>query len=229
MTTYAELTTQILDYTETTTDVLTSTRTDDFIEHTENRILREADIDAFKSHQYSALTSSNPFLSLPGASGIGATPTSLATIRTVHIYPASGTATRDFLEQRDISFMNEYWPVRTSTGTPKYWSWWDEDTIYVAPTPDAAYNIEIGITRLPTRLSSSNTTSWLGNNAPIALLYGCLAEAFKFLKGPAEMLQLYEQSYQRAIQELMIEQQGRHRRDEYMHGALRTPLQSHNP
>jgi len=223
MTTYAELTTQILSYTETSTDVLTSTITDDFIEHTENRILREADLDAFKSHQYSTLTADNPFLSLPGASGIGATPTSLATIRTVHIYPASGTATRDFLEQRDISFMNEYWPVRTSTGTPKYWSWWDEDTIYVAPTPDSAYNIEVGITRLPTRLSSSNTTSWLGNNAPIALLYGCLAEAFKFLKGPAEMLQLYEQSYQRAVQELMIEQQGRHRRDEYMHGELKVP------
>ena len=221
MTTYAELTTQILDYTETTTDVLTSTRTDDFIEHTENRILREADLDAFKSHQYAALTSSSPFLSLPG--GTDPDPTSLATIRTVHIWPASGTATRDFLEQRDISFMNEYWPVRTSTSTPKYWAWWDENSIYLAPTPDAAYNIEVGITRLPTRLSSSNTTTWLGNNAPSALLYGCLAEAFKFLKGPAEMLQLYEQSYQRALQELVIEQQGRHRRDEYMHGELKIP------
>ncbi len=227
MTTYAELTQQILDYTETSTDVLTSTRTDDFIEHTENRILRDVDLDAFKSHQYSTLTADNPFLSLPG--GSAPTPTSLATIRTVHIWPASGTATRTFLEQRDVSFMNEYWPVRTSTGTPKYWAWWDENTIYLAPTPDAAYNIELGIIRLPTRLSSSNTTSWLGNNAPVALLYGSLAEAFKFLKGPAEMLQLYEQSYQRAVQELMIEQQGRHRRDEYMHGALRTPLQSHNP
>ena len=185
MTTYAELTQQILDYTEVSTDVLTSTRTDDFIEHTENRILREVDIDAFKSHQNTTLTSSKPFLSLPG--GSTSDPTSLATIRSVHIYPASGTATRTFLEQRDISFMNEYWPTRTSTGTPKYWAWWDEDTIYVAPTPDAAYNIEVGITRLPTRLSSSNTTSWLGNNAPIALLYGCLAEAFKFLKGPAEI------------------------------------------
>ena len=227
MTTYAELTTQIIDYTETSTDVLTSTRTDDFIEHTENRILREADLDAFKSHQYTTVTADNPFVSLPG--GSDPDPTSLATIRTVHIYPASGTATRDFLEQRDISFMNEYWPVRTSTGTPKYWAWWDENTIYLAPTPSSALYVELGITRLPTRLSSSNTTSWLGNNAPVALLYGCLAEAFKFLKGPAEMLQLYEQSYQRAIQELMIEQQGRHRRDEYMHGALRTPLQSHNP
>ena len=221
MTTYAELTTQILNYTETSTDVLSSTITDDFIEHTENRILREADLDAFKSHQYTTVTADNPFVSLPGGSAPDLT--SLATIRTVHIYPASGTATRTFLEQRDISFMNEYWPTRTTTGTPKYWSWWDHNSLYVAPTPDAAYNVEVGITRLPTRLSSSNTTSWLGNNAPIALLYGCLAEAFKFLKGPAEMLQLYEQSYQRAIQELMLEQQGRHRRDEYMHGELKIP------
>jgi len=226
MTTYAELTTQILDYTETSTDVLTSTRTNDFIEHTENRLLRDLDLDAFKSHQNSTLTADTPFLSLPG--GTTPEPTSLATIRTVMVY-ASTSSARDFLEQRDISFMNEYWPIRTSTGTPKYWAWWDENTIYLAPTPSSALYVELGITRLPTRLSSSNTTSWLGNNAPIALLYGCLAEAFKFLKGPAEMLQLYEQSYQRAIQELMIEQQGRHRRDEYMHGALRTPLQSHNP
>ena len=223
MTTYAELTTQILNYTETSTDVLTSTITDDFIEHTENRVLREADLDVFKSHQSSTLTASNPFVSLPG--GSSPDPTSLSTIRTVHIWPASGTATRTFLEQKDLSYMNEYWPNRTSTSTPKYWSWWDHNTIYVAPTPDSAYNVELGITRLPTRLSSSNTTSWLGNNAPALLLYGCLAEAFKFLKGPAEMLQLYEQSYQRAIQGLAIEQSGKHRRDEYMQGELRIPLQ----
>ncbi len=223
MTTYAELTQQILDYTETSTDVLTSTRTDDFIEHTENRILRDVDIDAFRSHQASTVTSSNPFVSLPG--GSSPDPTSLATIRSVHIWPASGAATRTFLERKDLTYLNEYWPNRTSTGTPKYWAWWDHNTIYVAPTPDAADNIELGITRLPTRLSSSNTTSWLGNNAPAALLYGSLAEAFKFLKGPAEMLQLYEQSYLRAIQALAIEQSGKHRRDEYMEGELKIPLQ----
>ena len=225
--TYAELTTQILNYTEVSTSVLSSTITDDFIEHTENRIFRDVDLDVFKSHQTANLVTSNAFLSLPG--GATPTPTSLGTVRTFQIYPASGTPTRTFLEQRDISFMNEYWPDRTSTGTPRYWAWWDHNSIYVAPTPDSAYNVELGITRLPTRLSSSNATSWLGNNAPALLLYGCLAEAFKFLKGPAEMLQLYEQSYQRALQELVIEQQGRHRRDEYMHGALRTPLQSQNP
>ena len=226
-TTYSELTQQILDYTETSSDVLTSTITNDFIEHAENRIFRDVDIDVFKSHQSANLTASNPFLSLPG--GSRPEPTSLGTVRTMQIFAPSGTPTRSFLEQRDVSYMNEYWPDRTATAEPRYWAWWDHNTIYVAPTPDLAYNVELGITRLPTRLSSSNSTSWLGDNAPALLLYGCLAEAFKFLKGPAQMLQIYEQSYQRALQELVIEQQGRHRRDEYMHGALRTPLQSQNP
>ena len=225
--TYSELTQQILDYTEVSTDVLSSTVTNDFIEHAENRIFRDVDIDVFKSHQTANLTASNPFLSLPG--GSRPEPTSLGTVRTMQIFAPSGTPTRSFLEQRDVSYMNEYWPDRTATAEPRYWAWWDHNTIYVAPTPDLAYNVELGITRLPTRLSSANSTSWLGDNAPALLLYGCLAEAFKFLKGPAQMLQIYEQSYQRALQELVIEQQGRHRRDEYMHGALRTPLQSKNP
>ena len=125
--------------------------------------------------------------------------------------------------------MNEYWPTRTSTGTPKYWSWWDHNSLYVAPTPDAAYNVEVGITRLPTRLSSSNTTSWLGDNAPQALLYGCLAEAFKFLKGPAEMLQLYQQSFETSLQEVAAQQMGRGKRDQYMSGVIRVPRPSIQP
>ena len=227
MTTYAELTQQILDYTEVSTDVLTSTITNDFIEHAENRIFRDVDLDVFKSNQSANLTTSNAFVSLPG----GGAPTleSLGTIRTMHIFPASGTPTRTSLEQRDVSFITEYAPDRTSTATPVYWAWWDHNSLIVAPTPDSAYNVELGITRLPTRLSSTNNETWRSTNAQAAMWYGCLAEAFKYLKGPAEMLQLYEQSYQRAVQELAMEQQGRHRRDEYMHGALRTPIKSMNP
>tara|TARA_R110000824_G_scaffold146024_5_gene314672 strand:+ start:943 stop:1626 length:684 start_codon:yes stop_codon:yes gene_type:complete len=227
MTTYAELTQQILDYTEVGSDVLTSTITNDFIEHVENRLFREVDLDVFKSNQSANLASSNPFLSLPG--GSTPTPESLGTIRTMQIFPASGTPTRTSLEQRDVSFITEYAPDRTATGTPVYWAWWDHNSLIVAPTPDSAYNVELGITRLPTRLSSTNTETWLSTNAQSAMLYGCLAEAFKYLKGPAEMLQINEQSYQRAVQELAMEQQGRHRRDEYMHGALRTPIKSMNP
>jgi hypothetical protein len=87
--TYSELTTQILNYTEVSTDVLSSTITNDFIEHTENRIFRDIDLDVFKSHQTANLVTSSPFLSLPG--GTTPTPTSLGTVRTFQIYPASGT------------------------------------------------------------------------------------------------------------------------------------------
>ena len=227
MTTFTELQTQIRSYTEVDSGVLSDTIVNDFIEHTENRILRDIDLSVFHSQQYSNLTTSSPFLTLPG--GSTQTPESFILIRSVHIYPASGTAVRDFLEQRDLTFMNEYWPNRTSTGTPKYWSNWDFNTIYLAPTPDSAYNVELGISRLPSRLSSSNSTTWVGNNAPTLLLYGCLVEAFKYLKGPVEMLQLYEQSYQKALQELGVEQQGRRSRDEYMHGVPRIPIESPNP
>ena len=227
MTTYAELTQQILDYTEVSTDVLTSTRTNDFIEHVENRILREADLDAFKSHQSANLTTDNAFLSLPG--GTSPDPTSLATIRTVHIWPASGTATRTFLEQRDISYMNEYWPNRTSTGEPKYYSMWDQNTIYLAPTPNHAYNIELALNRNETGLSSTTATTWISVNAPQVLLYACLVEAFKFLKGPYDLLAQYEKAYQEAVQRLAIEQQGRRRRDEYQDGVIRLPLPSQQP
>jgi len=226
MATYSELTQQILDYTEVSTDVLSSTRTDDIIKRTENRIARDVDLDVFRSYQNSTLTASSPFLTLPG----GANPKveSIIGVRSVQI-ASSSTTPRTNLEMKDISFMNEYWPDRDETGTPRYWSWWDFNTLYVAPTPSSALYIELALTKMPTRLSSSNANTWIGDNIPEPLLYGCLAEAFKFLKGPAEMLQTYEQSYVTSMQQVSAEWQGRHRRDEYKNGVLRVPLQSTNP
>ena len=226
MTTYAELTTQILNYTEVTTDVLSSTITNDIIKRTENRIARDVDLDVFRSYQNSSLTSDSPFLTLPG----GANPKveSIIGVRSVQI-ASSSTDSRTNLEMKDISYMNEYWPDRDETGTPRYWSWWDFNTLYVAPTPSSALYVELALTKMPTILSSSNANTWIGDNIPEPLLYGCLAEAFKFLKGPAEMLQMYEQSYIATMQQVSAEWQGRHRRDEYKDGVLRVPLQSTNP
>ena len=221
------LKTQIKSYTETDSNVLSDTIVNDFIEHTENKILRDLDLPVFRSYQFSNFTTGNGFITLPG--GANTIPTQFSVIRSVMIYPASGTGDRIYLQQKDVTFMDEFHPDRTSTGTPKYYCQWDHNTIYVVPTPSADFKVEVGLIKLPDRMTSSNSNTWLGDNAPALMLYGCLIEAFKFLKGPAEMLQLYEQSYQRALQELVIEQQGRHRRDEYMHGALRTPLQSQNP
>lgn len=224
MTTYSELVDQIRAYTETDSNVLTTTIVNDFISNAENRIFREVDLDAFRSYQYASLTASNAFVSLPGT-GIS----DFALIRSVQIYGQTLGNSRNKLEQKDVTFMNEYWPDRTATSTPLYYANWKAGNIYLAPTPDVAYNIEVALNKLPTGLSSTNTTTWVSTNAPRTLLYACLCEAFKFLKGPYDLLGQYEQGYANALQDLSIEQQGRGRRDEYMDGVLRTPLKSQQP
>ena len=224
MTTYTELVDQIRDYTETTSDVLTTTVVNDFIEHAEKRIFRDVDLDIFRSYQFATLTQGNPFVSLPGANT-----GDLAFVRSAQIYTAGGNPVREYLEQKDITFMNQYWPNRDSESKPKYYAMWDQDTIYLAPTPNSAYNIELALNKQETGLSSSNATSWVSTNAPKVLLYAALCEAFRFLKGPDNMLQYYEQGYQQALQGLQIEQQGRRRRDEYYDGVLRFPLDSKQP
>ena len=229
MTTYAQLTQQILDYTETDTNVLTSTITDDFIEHAEMKLYRELDLDVYKKNATATLTSGTPFVTLPGS-----IPTNFSAIRFVTIYSSSGSlggltdSERRILQKKDASFLSEYWPNRTSTGIPKYYANYDEDSIMVAPTPNAAYTIDIEYNTLPTGLSSSNTTTWISNNAPTALLYACLLEAFKFLKGPADMLMMYDASYKNAVKTLATEQMGQKRREEYRDGIVRLPIPSAN-
>ena len=223
MTTYSELVTQIRDYTETDSSVLTDIIVNDFIEHAEKRIFRDVDLDIYRSYQYATLTQGVPFVSLPGAN-LG----QLAFIRSAQIYDAANPI-RYYLYQKDITFMNEYWPNRDTTAQSKYYAMWDQDTIYLAPTPNTAYNIELALNKQEDGLSSSNTSNWVSTNAPKVLLYAALCEAFRFLKGPDNMLQYYEQGYKQALQGLQLEQQGRRRRDEYYDGVLRLPLDSKQP
>ena len=226
MTTYSALVDQIKNYTETSSDVLTTTVVNDFILQAELRIFREVDLDCFRSYQFTTLSVGNEFIVLPGD-----TPSTMSFVRTASIYPTAGTDAnvRSYLLQKDISYMTEYWPNRTTQGKPKYYAMWDQNTLYVAPTPDSAYKIELALNRNETGLSTANTTTWVSQNAPQVLLYACLIEAFKYLKGPYDLLAQYEKSYQEAVQRLAIEQQGRRRRDEYQDGVIRLPLPSQNP
>jgi hypothetical protein len=128
-----------------------------------------------------------------------------------------------------MTFINEYIPDRTSTGTPKYYAMFDQNTMLVAPTPSSNVNVELGYFRRVAQLSSANTTTWLSTNAPEVLLYACLVEAYSYLKGPDNLLGYFENSYKRAVQGLGIEQQGRSRRDEFRDGEIRIKLKSESP
>lgn len=215
--TYDELVTNIRNYTEVNANVFTNAVINTFITMAENQILREIDLDVFKVEATTNMTSGNKFLSAPS---------DILTHRYMMITSGSNQI---FLDFRDTSFMKEYWPNGSTTGTPKYYSVWDQNTFYVAPTPNANFVVELGYIYRPAQLSSTNTTTWISNNAPEALLYACLIQAYSYTKGPDNMLQYFTNSYRQAIQGLGIEQQGRRRRDEYRDGMIRLPLKSESP
>ena len=215
---YSELLTNVRNYTEVGSDVLSDSVLDVFIQNIENRIQREIDIDAFRKFQFSSFTIGSPFITMPD---------DFAFERAVQIKDQV-TGDRTWLEQRDTTFIDEYNKDRSDTGTPKYYANWDQNTMIFAPTPDAAYEIELWYNKTPDRLSSSNTTTWLSTNAPEVLIYGTTAEAFSYLKNPP-YVQLYEQKYAQAVQNLAQTQMGRKRRDEYGNGVLRIPMKSVTP
>jgi len=233
MSTYAELKQQVLDYCETDSAVLTDTILNDIIEHAEHRIFRSIELDNQKEYLNGSTAANNRFVLLPGYSTTDVTkPTisDIASIRYVTLYTDSGTKERHELVRVDVDFLNEYYPTPEvgSSAKPRYYSTWDMGQIAIAPTPNAVYKFEIGILKKPTGLGSSNTSTWVSVNAPRVILYACLVETFKFLKAPQDQ-QVYEASYQEAVQELAQEQLGKKRRDEYRDGSLRIPIPSQNP
>ena len=215
---YSELLTNVRNYTEVGSEVLSDSIIDIFIENVENKIQRELDLDAFRKFQFSSFTIGSPFITVPD---------DFAFERGVQIKDQI-TGDRTWLEQRDTTFIDEYNKDRSDTGTPKYYANWDQNTIMVAPTPDAAYEIELWYNKTPDHLSSTTTTTWLSTNAPEVLIYGTVSEAFSYLKNPP-YVQLYEQKYAQAVQNLAQTQMGRKRRDEYADGVLRIPLRSVDP
>ena len=212
--TYAELVDKIRNYTEVTSTVLTDAIINGFIEDAEWRILREVDMDANRRYKTAQFITSTRFIDVPADALV---------IRSAQITDSSGvgaSTNRDFLQYRDTSFMSEFNPTG-ATGVPKYYSWWDKEKIVVAPTPNATYTIQLNYILKDPGLSSTNTTTYLSLYFPNGLLYACLIEAFSFLKGPNDLLQLYEGKYKQVVEGFSIEQMGRRRRDEYQSGVPR--------
>jgi hypothetical protein len=215
--TYNELVTNIRNYTEVDANVFSDSVINTFITLAENKILRDIDLDVFKIESSANMTSGNKFLTAP---------TDILTHRYMMITVAGEQI---FLDFRDTSFMKEYWPDGTATGVPKYYSVWDQNTFYIAPTPAQAYAVELGYIYRPAQLSPATPTTWISTNAPEALFYACLIQAYSYTKGPPDMLAYFTNSYREALEGLGIEQQGRRRRDEYRDGMVRIKVRSESP
>ena len=205
---YTALTTAIHTYTESQETAFVA-NDDLIIELAEKKIYRAADLNVARKYATSTITVADPFVTLP---------TDVVVIRSVQLIDTltnPGTTTREFLLQKDPSFMDDFTGDRTDSGTPRYYAHYNDTTVMVAPNPDQAYTLEIAYTYRPAQIASGNTTTWLGDNAPDVLLYGCLLEASRFLKEEPDIFQMYEKSYAEAFQGLVMEENLRNRTDSY--------------
>jgi len=225
--TYATLTAAILTYTEVSSTVLTSTITNQIIDNAETRILRDVPIDAYRK-----ITQDNLVLNQEHAN----VPAGALFVRGVQVADSTAAFNNPiWLEKKDVTFLDEFNGSR-ATGRPKFFAMKGGETgntsttsgaILLSPIPDTTYVFKVHYNAMPTKLeASSNETSFISLNFPNGLLYCCLSEAYSYLKGPMDMLQLYEGKYNKEVQMFAGEQIGRKRRDDYTDGTVRIPVQS---
>jgi hypothetical protein len=230
---YSTLITQIRNYTEVDSNVLTADQLENIILNAQYRIMRDAPIDADRKQESGNLVTGQETINTPGG---------CLFIRGIQVYDSTSAITGNnrYLEKKDITYLQEYVPSTESAkrGQPKYYAMFggatgDSDTnsgrIMFAPVPDTTYKFRVHFNKMPATLESGNTTNYISLNFPNGLLYCCLAETYAFLKGPQDMLTLYENKYKQELDKFGVEQLGRRRRDDYTDGAVRITIPSTNP
>ena len=230
---YTGLVTNIRNYTEVDSNVLTTDVLENIILNAQYRIFRDIPIDADRKIGTGNFTANTGTVTVPAGAVF---------VRAVQVYTATGstrTGNNTYLQKKDVTFLEEYIAATTSTGTPKYYAMLDtgatgesssnSGSIIVSPTPSDTFGYKIHYNAAPATLETGNITNYISMNFPNGLLYCCLAETYAYLKGPADMLQLYEQKYKEEAQKFALEQTGRRRRDDYTDGTIRTKIDSASP
>ena len=198
----------IQDYTENSETTFVN-NLDNIIKNTEERILKLVDLDYFRANANANLTTGNKYLSTP-----------VDYLSSFSFAYTNSAGDQVFLLQKDVNFVQEFWPDDTETGLPKYYAQFDIDNFIVAPTPNDNFNVELHYFYRPASITSSAGTSWLGENAPDVLLYGCLVEAYTFMKGDADMMNMYAQRFTEALSRLKNYGEGLENTDAYRTGLV---------
>ena len=171
----SDLQTDIRNYTEVGDNVFTDAVLKNIIINAENTISRSIDTDQDRFYATSSLIIGNRYVTIPS---------DLRAIRYVQLTDSNGN--QFFLEQRDTSFMAEFYaePGTAAVDIPKYYGNWDEEFWLVAPTPDKTYEITLSYNKQPTSITIDTAGTYLSNKYQDLLLYASLVNAYGYLKGP---------------------------------------------
>jgi hypothetical protein len=233
--TYTELVAAIQTYTEnnfptiTLADSSTVTSTQQinrFIEQAEQRIYNSVQFPSLRKNATGVTTASNKYISCPDDFLASY---SLAIINTDGSY--------EYLLNKDVNFIRQAYPIPTDTGLPKYYALFgpavsstgitNELTFIVGPTPDAVYSVELHYYYFPQSITTAGTT-WLGDNFDTVLLYGCLVEAYGYMKGENDLMVMYDTKYKEALALAKRLGDGLERSDAYRSGQFRMPALPQN-
>ena len=241
--TLSALEADVRSYTEVSSTVFSGATLGRFIENAEQRIWLDVPIDAYRNVAEGGLVVDDNTINAPAG---------CVFVRGVEVFnsTANTEGKGTWLIKKDQSYLSEFVDRKTGpegeltaqdvTGFPKYYAMFGGATgvtdttsggLYIAPTPDAAYKFRIYYNLLPTALGSGadgNSHTYISNYFPQGLLYACLVEAYGFLKGPMDMLTLYENKYKQEVAKFAGVQIGRRRRDDYTDGTVRIPIKSPN-
>ena len=224
---YSDLRTNIRNYTEVSSTVLTDAVIENIVLNAEYRLFRDVPSDAYRKTATDNLVANQEHANVPAGSLF---------VRAVQVADSTSAFNNPiYLEKKDVTFLDEYNASR-ATGRPKYYAMKGGATgntnttsgaILLSPIPDSTYVYKIHYNAIPSKLEATdNETNFISLNFPNGLLYAALVEAYAYLKGPMDMLQLYEAKYKEEVQKFAGEQIGRRRRDDYTDGTVRIGVES---
>jgi len=206
--TFTTLKTAIQDYVDNSETTFVN-NLDEFIRIAENRIFYSVQLPQFRRNVTGSFTTGGKYLSQP---------TDFLTAMSLSVTSGNNTT---YLLPKDVNYITEAYPDSTETGLPKYYAIFDDTFFLVGPTPDSGYNTELHYAYQPESITTASSgTSWLGDNAEDALLYGSLVEAYTFMKGEVDLITNYTERFAASVQKLSNLGEARNRKDQYRNGAF---------
>jgi len=205
---YSYLKTDLINTTENdSTEFATQVST--IIYKTELRMVK--DLDDAGLNEYATISVSS------GNAGTVSLSDRARIVRNVNYKVSTGTTVTNLL-QRTVEYVNDYWPVSASTGTPRYYTRRNNSSIKIVPTPVSALTVEIQTQSSPLPLASATGTSvtisnYLSEYCYEALFAGCMVEATMYMKDWTT-LQVWQNEYNNSI--LKLNNQARRTRQDDM-------------
>jgi hypothetical protein len=213
---YAQLTAAITDYTQNYEDDFVA-NIPVFIKQAEQRIYNSVQFPSLRKNVTGVITPNNKYLSCPND------------FLAVYSMAVIVSGAYEYLLNKDVNFIRQAYPGPNDTAVPKYYALFGptfsnsaELSFILGPTPDSNYTVELHYFFYPESIVTANTT-WLGDNFDTVLLYGCLVEAYTFMKGENDMMALYDGKYKEALALAKRLGDGMERSDAYRSGQYRMP------